>query len=189
MIIGVPGGSQCIITQTGLTHPIDICNGLAYVSIQPFTDQEWEDLEHVTWTLKQAWDPSVMDNKLSTDTDWSRSNLSVERTTLGLASTEPKITDPNIDDQARLLLYISTGGILDCNWNGPVAPFITDWRDKVNRYFEVTNAEYDDNTLSSLLKGFMSRYPELCRIRDHEDQGTPISSSGIGFKMYYPCIV
>lgn len=35
-----PGGSQCIITRTGLTHPIDIRNGLAYIPIHPFTDVE-----------------------------------------------------------------------------------------------------------------------------------------------------
>lgn len=105
----------------------------------------------VTWTLKQAWDPSIMDNELSTDTDWSGSNLSVERTTLSLPSTEPKFTDPNLDDQTRLHLYISTGGILDCNWNGPIAPFIADWRDKLNRYIDLTNKDYDESTLSSFL--------------------------------------
>lgn len=130
-----------------------------------------------------------MDNELSTDTDWSRNNLSVERTTLGLSSTEPKITDPDIDDQTRLLLYISTGGILDCNWNGPVTPFITDWRGKLDRYIEVTNEDYDENTLSSFLEGFVSRHPELCCIRDHKDQNTLASSSGISFETYYQCVL
>lgn len=34
-------GKQCITTQTGYMIPLEICDGLPYLSGRPYTDQEW----------------------------------------------------------------------------------------------------------------------------------------------------
>jgi len=69
----VPGGLQRITTNDGYVHPLDISNGLAYIPIRPYTDEEWETLPHVVWTSDKDWDPSVLDHELSTNTDWFES--------------------------------------------------------------------------------------------------------------------
>jgi len=42
-----PGGVQRIQTQDGYVHPLDIKNGLAYILIRPYTNEEWDTLPHV----------------------------------------------------------------------------------------------------------------------------------------------
>ena len=45
--VRVPGGLQRIKTPDGYVHPIQIKDGLPYVSLRPYTDTEWETLPHV----------------------------------------------------------------------------------------------------------------------------------------------
>ena len=66
----VPGGQQCITTCDGYVHPLDIKNGLPYVSIRPYTDLEWDTLPHVIWTSDEEWDPTVLDHTLTDDEQW-----------------------------------------------------------------------------------------------------------------------
>ena len=68
--VKVPGGLQRITTIDGYVHPLDISNGLAYIPIRPYTDEEWDSLPHVVWTSDKDWDPSVLDHDLSSNTDW-----------------------------------------------------------------------------------------------------------------------
>ena len=59
----VPGGLQSIKTPDGYVHPIQIKDGLPYVSLRPYTDTEWETLPHVIWTQDSDWDPSIFDHE------------------------------------------------------------------------------------------------------------------------------
>ena len=60
-------GKQCITTQTGYMIPLEIRDGLPYLSGRPYTDQEWIDLPHIELTSPQDWDPSVLDHKLTVE--------------------------------------------------------------------------------------------------------------------------
>jgi hypothetical protein len=58
------GGQQRIITHEGYVIPNNIRSGLLYVSMQPYTDNEWEELPRVILTLQDVWSPSVLDHDL-----------------------------------------------------------------------------------------------------------------------------
>ena len=66
----VAGGLQRIKTQDGYGHPVDIKNGLPYIPMRPYTDDEWEDLPHVEWTSDVNWDPSVLDQTITDNDTW-----------------------------------------------------------------------------------------------------------------------
>ena len=69
------GGLQCIITNDEYVMPINIINGLPYVPMRPYTDEEWERLPHVLLTAHCKWDPRVLDNTIE-DIDAYCSNTS-----------------------------------------------------------------------------------------------------------------
>ena len=48
--ITVKGGKQLIQTQDGYCIPLNIITDLPYMSLQPYTDNEWEDLPHLILT-------------------------------------------------------------------------------------------------------------------------------------------
>ena len=54
----VHGGRQCIVTPDGYVAPLDAHQGLVYLKIRPFTDQEFERLPHVIFTRDIPRDPS-----------------------------------------------------------------------------------------------------------------------------------
>ena len=64
------GGTQCIKTPEGYIIPLDIKNGLAYLKMEKFTDEEWKTLPHVHLTATKPWNPKVLDNVLSEREDW-----------------------------------------------------------------------------------------------------------------------
>ena len=66
----VPGGLQRITTNDGYVHPLNLKNGLPYISIRPYTDEEWDTLPHVIWTSDQEWDPKVLDCDVDHDDTW-----------------------------------------------------------------------------------------------------------------------
>ena len=68
--IKVEGGLQRITTNDGYVHPINICDGLPYVQLRPYTDKEYKDLPHVIWTGDTDWDPCVLDHNLDEDEEW-----------------------------------------------------------------------------------------------------------------------
>jgi hypothetical protein len=49
--IKIEGGKQWLSTLDGYVIPIDIRHGLPYITMQPFTDEEFEELPHVVKTL------------------------------------------------------------------------------------------------------------------------------------------
>jgi len=64
------GGAQHIRTLDGYVLPLDIDNGLPYVSMVPNTQKEFDELPHVLFSSSAEWDPTVLDNKLSSQPNW-----------------------------------------------------------------------------------------------------------------------
>ena len=67
--IGV-GGTQSLRTLEGYSIPMDVINGLCYIKLRPFTDDEYLDLPHVEMTRDVEWDPSKFDRNLTQDRTW-----------------------------------------------------------------------------------------------------------------------
>ena len=63
----IDGGTQSVTTLDGFILPLEFKEGLPYLPIRPFTDDEWDSLPHVILTSDQTWDPSVMDNDRDTE--------------------------------------------------------------------------------------------------------------------------
>ena len=76
--VHIDGGLQRIKTVDGYVHPINICSGLPYVRLRPYTDEEWETLPHVVWTSDVDWDPSVLDHAHDDDDHWYDAVSSLE---------------------------------------------------------------------------------------------------------------
>ena len=60
-------GSQTIKTLDGYVMPLNFLNGLAYMPMRPFTDNEWQSLPHVILTSDADWDPTVTDHVVTDD--------------------------------------------------------------------------------------------------------------------------
>jgi hypothetical protein len=56
------GGEQRILTNDGYIHSIDFEDGLAYIHMRPYTDEEWDSLPHVVWTSDSTWDPRILNH-------------------------------------------------------------------------------------------------------------------------------
>ena len=54
----------------GYVIPLNIQSGLPYMSIQPYTDTEWDSLPHVILTADMDWDPAVIDHELEDGEEW-----------------------------------------------------------------------------------------------------------------------
>jgi hypothetical protein len=63
-----PGGLQRIQTLDGYIIPLCIKDGLARLSIRPYTDHEWDN--HVILTSEFKWDPTVLDHDFKEDEQW-----------------------------------------------------------------------------------------------------------------------
>jgi hypothetical protein len=63
-------GSQTITTPDGYVLPLDFKNGLPYLPMRPFTDEEWLMLPHVYFTSDVDWNPSTVDLKISDKDEW-----------------------------------------------------------------------------------------------------------------------
>jgi hypothetical protein len=68
--IKIDGGGQRLTTADGYIIPIDIRRGLPYITMRPFTDEEFEELPHVLWTSEDDWDPTSLDSVISDDPNW-----------------------------------------------------------------------------------------------------------------------
>ena len=73
----VPGRKQSITTQYGFCIPLNIKSGLPYMTLRPYTDDEWDNLPHVILTSDLDWDPTILDNIIDDNNTWfdSVSNL------------------------------------------------------------------------------------------------------------------
>jgi hypothetical protein len=68
--INSTGGLLRILTVDGYIIPLNIKDGLACLSIRPYTDHEWDNLPHVILTSEIEWDPSVLDYDMKEDEQW-----------------------------------------------------------------------------------------------------------------------
>ena len=77
------GGLQRIHTLEGYTIPLNIKNGLARMTLRPYTDKEWDEFPHVFLTGELEWNPSVLDHALTDDEQWydAISDLEADPTT------------------------------------------------------------------------------------------------------------
>ncbi len=64
------GGKQCIRTNYGYIVPLDIIQGLPYMPMEPYSEEEFEDLPHVFFTSDEPWKPRVYDSIISDREDW-----------------------------------------------------------------------------------------------------------------------
>jgi hypothetical protein len=56
--------------HTVMSYLSDVRQGLVYMNIRPYTDDEWDNLPHVTMTRDTVWDASVFDCELSDGDGW-----------------------------------------------------------------------------------------------------------------------
>ena len=68
--IFAPGGLQRIKTVDGYVFPLNIRDGLPYLSTKPYTDAAFELLPHVILTSNVDWDPRIMDFEVEDDKAW-----------------------------------------------------------------------------------------------------------------------
>jgi hypothetical protein len=66
----VPGGLQRIQILDRYIIALSIKDGLAHLSIRPYTDHEWDNIPHVIHTSELEWDTSVLDHDLKEDEQW-----------------------------------------------------------------------------------------------------------------------
>jgi hypothetical protein len=64
------GGSQTITTFDGYVIPLTVKDGLVWLKMRPFTDEEYGSLPHVILTDERSWDPSVLDNEVFDKEKW-----------------------------------------------------------------------------------------------------------------------
>ena len=64
------GGKQTVTTPDGYVFPLAYRNGLPYMEVRPYTDEEWETLPHVFMMRMEDWDPEVLDFDPTDEADW-----------------------------------------------------------------------------------------------------------------------
>jgi len=64
------GGAQHVRTLDGYASPINDDNRLPHISQVPHTQKEFDELPHVMFSSSAEWDPTVLDNKLSSQPNW-----------------------------------------------------------------------------------------------------------------------
>jgi hypothetical protein len=74
--IKIDGGRQQLTTPDGYIIPIDVTRGLPYITMSPFTDEEFEELPHVIWTSEDDWDPTSLDSVIFDDPNWYKAEPS-----------------------------------------------------------------------------------------------------------------
>jgi hypothetical protein len=60
----ISGRTPFIKTIEGYSIPISIRDGLPYIRMRPFRDNDWDSLPHVSITSPASWEPSIMDAKV-----------------------------------------------------------------------------------------------------------------------------
>jgi hypothetical protein len=95
--IKIDGGRQRLTTPDGYVIPIDDRRGLPYITMRPFTDEEFEELPHVLWTSEDNWDPTSLDSVISDDPNWYE------------AEPSPPLPDPMYDEHGESVdVFLST---------------------------------------------------------------------------------
>ena len=75
----IPNGLQRIKTNDDYILPLQMRQGLPYLPLRPYTDDEWDTLPHIVLTSDDEWDPSVLDHVYDvSSTEWSNTLASHE---------------------------------------------------------------------------------------------------------------
>ena len=64
------GGAQKIVIPCGITMPLDVIRGIAYLKLRHPTDDELATLEPVHMTRDEVWEPNKYDSAPSADEAW-----------------------------------------------------------------------------------------------------------------------
>jgi hypothetical protein len=72
------GGKQRIKTVGGYIIPLDIYQGLCYMKLHPYRDDEWDTLPHINMTSVTDWDPTCIDCTLTDNSEWMQVIQEVE---------------------------------------------------------------------------------------------------------------
>src|SRR5688572_9177320 len=93
------GGKQRIETLDGYIIPLNIRQGLPFMTIRPYTDAEWEQLPHVILTADTDWDPSILDCEQEDNEEWfnAMEELPTLRALYGLRSSGARWHDKLAD--------------------------------------------------------------------------------------------
>ena len=67
------GGKSRLETLDGVTIPFNMRNGLSYMDMRPPTDDEFENLPHITLTSDVVWDPATLDHEFDSSNDFAAS--------------------------------------------------------------------------------------------------------------------
>ena len=94
------GGKQCIATPEGYIIPLDCIQGLMYVKIRPYTDEEANQLPSVILTRDVPWNPSRHDGMLSNNNQWRSRQAQVTQGLHDGFDTAGNHTDGTILDEA-----------------------------------------------------------------------------------------
>ena len=65
--VRIDANAQRITTNDGYVFPLSMTDGLPYLKVRPFTDEEWETLRHVVLTSDNKLDPSILDADVNID--------------------------------------------------------------------------------------------------------------------------
>jgi hypothetical protein len=68
--IHTPGGLQRIKTVDGYVFPLSVRDGLPYLDMRPYTDDEFNTLPHVVFTSDVDWDPRILDFDVEGVNEW-----------------------------------------------------------------------------------------------------------------------
>ena len=61
--MGAAGGQQ-ITTADGHNFALSIVNGLPYIKMKPYAEEQYNSLPHVIMTSEKEWDPRIFDNMI-----------------------------------------------------------------------------------------------------------------------------
>ena len=67
--VQVSGGLQHIKMPDHYVYPTRIKDGLPYVEVRPYTDDEWETLPHIHWIRDSDWDPAIFNHEFHDNND------------------------------------------------------------------------------------------------------------------------
>lgn len=190
----IPGGLQQIETPHGMIIPLNIRDGLPYMTLRPFTDHEWEDLPHILLTQDNDWEPSILDHEIEDKSGWQEN----------LVPTPRDDNDRKFDDRGyyRRRVLVQDSRRYDANPN--ITTDKTPDFEALRKHFgwvpkELVRRTYDVTTrmarlpmTTRLTRHFKSPYPALNIPRRQEDiatntvySNTPAIDDGATIAQFY----
>jgi hypothetical protein len=148
----IEGGRQQLTTPDGYVVSINVRRGLPYITMRPFTDEEFEELPHIVWMSEDAWDPTSLDSAISDDPNWYE------------AEPSPPLPNPMYDEYGEF-----RGRVLinQCEWQ-------VHYFDALNTKLSSDNDEFHDalepfaDDPDSVIDLVVYHANRACYVCDHE---------------------